>query len=111
MLMDDRGIPVVLPGGSGSAVAVAAGLCAASIGTETRARCSTPPARMASYAPSPTMSAYRSIGQSLKFDLLGDVYRQISAVLILCGTDPRSPFLDRAWRAPCPRSSHLLNGT
>jgi len=36
-LMDDRGIPVVLPGGSssGSAVALAAGLCAASIGTET----------------------------------------------------------------------------
>jgi amidase len=36
-LMDDRGIPVVSPGGSssGSAVAVAAGLCAASIGTET----------------------------------------------------------------------------
>src|SRR5262249_8764279 len=36
-LMDDRGIPIVQPGGSssGSAVAVAAGLCAASIGTET----------------------------------------------------------------------------
>ncbi len=36
-LMDDRGIPVILPGGSsaGSAVAVAAGLCAAAIGTET----------------------------------------------------------------------------
>ncbi|QWG21245.1 amidase [Bradyrhizobium sediminis] len=36
-LVDDRGIPVVLPGGSssGSAVAVAAGLCAGSIGTET----------------------------------------------------------------------------
>ncbi|MGQ0681722.1 amidase family protein [Bradyrhizobium sp.] len=36
-LMDDQGIPVVQPGGSsaGSAVAVAAGLCAASIGTET----------------------------------------------------------------------------
>jgi amidase len=36
-LKDDRGIPVVSPGGSssGSAVAVAAGLCAASIGTET----------------------------------------------------------------------------
>ena len=36
-LMDDRGIPVVQPGGSssGSAVAVAAGLCAASIGSET----------------------------------------------------------------------------
>jgi amidase len=36
-LMDDRGIPVVSPGGSssGSAVAVAAGLCAAAIGTET----------------------------------------------------------------------------
>ncbi|WP_369719677.1 amidase family protein [Bradyrhizobium sp. LLZ17] len=36
-LMDDRDIPVVTPGGSssGSAVAVAAGLCAASIGTET----------------------------------------------------------------------------
>ena len=36
-LMDDRGIPVVQPGGSsaGSAVAVAAGLCAAAIGTET----------------------------------------------------------------------------
>ena len=36
-LLDDRGIPVVLPGGSsaGSAVAVAAGLCAASIGSET----------------------------------------------------------------------------
>lgn len=36
-LTDDRGIPVVDPGGSssGSAVAVAAGFCAASIGTET----------------------------------------------------------------------------
>ena len=36
-LMDDHDIPVVTPGGSssGSAVAVAAGLCAASIGTET----------------------------------------------------------------------------
>jgi amidase len=36
-LVDDRGIPVVPPGGSssGSAVAVAAGLCAAAIGTET----------------------------------------------------------------------------
>ncbi len=36
-LLDDRGIPVVPPGGSssGSAVAVAAGLCAAAIGTET----------------------------------------------------------------------------
>ncbi|MEY9359842.1 amidase [Bradyrhizobium yuanmingense] len=36
-LADDHGIPVVTPGGSsaGSAVAVAAGLCAASIGTET----------------------------------------------------------------------------
>jgi amidase len=36
-LLDDRGIPIVPPGGSssGSAVAVAAGLCAAAIGTET----------------------------------------------------------------------------
>ena len=36
-LEDDRGIPVVSPGGSsaGSAVAVAAGLCAAAIGSET----------------------------------------------------------------------------
>lgn len=36
-LVDDHGIPAVTPGGSsaGSAVAVAAGLCAASIGTET----------------------------------------------------------------------------
>lgn len=36
-LLDDRGIPVVLPGGSsgGSAVAVAAGFCAAALGTET----------------------------------------------------------------------------
>ena len=36
-LVDDRGIPVVLPGGSssGSAAAVAAGLCAAAIGSET----------------------------------------------------------------------------
>ncbi len=36
-LLDDRGIPVIGPGGSsaGSGVAVAAGLCAAAIGTET----------------------------------------------------------------------------
>ena len=36
-LLDDRGIPVILPGGSsaGSGVAVAASLCAAAIGTET----------------------------------------------------------------------------
>jgi amidase len=35
--LDDKGVPVVTPGGSssGSAVAVAAGLCAAAIGTET----------------------------------------------------------------------------
>ena len=35
--LDDRGVPIVPPGGSssGSAVAVAAGLCAAAIGTET----------------------------------------------------------------------------
>src|ERR1051326_91675 len=35
--LDERGVPVVSPGGSssGSAVAVAAGLCAAAIGTET----------------------------------------------------------------------------
>src|SRR5207237_2495644 len=35
--LDDKGVPVVLPGGSssGSAVAVAAGLAAAAIGTET----------------------------------------------------------------------------
>ena len=36
-LLDDRGIPIVSPGGSssGSAVAVAAGMCAAAIGSET----------------------------------------------------------------------------
>ena len=36
-LLDEHGIPIVPPGGSsaGSAVAVAAGLCAAAIGTET----------------------------------------------------------------------------
>ncbi|HEU0217920.1 MAG TPA: amidase family protein [Stellaceae bacterium] len=36
-LLDDKGVPVLTPGGSssGSAVAVAAGLCAAAIGTET----------------------------------------------------------------------------
>jgi amidase len=35
--LDDKGVPIVSPGGSssGSAVAVAAGLCAAAIGTET----------------------------------------------------------------------------
>jgi amidase len=35
--LDDKGVPIVLPGGSssGSAVAVAAGLAAAAIGTET----------------------------------------------------------------------------
>src|SRR5882672_6633554 len=36
-VLDERGVPIVSPGGSssGSAVAVAAGLCAAAIGTET----------------------------------------------------------------------------
>src|SRR5437879_11919758 len=35
--LDERGVPIVSPGGSssGSAAAVAAGLCAAAIGTET----------------------------------------------------------------------------
>jgi amidase len=49
-LANDHGVPVVSPGGSssGSAVAVAAGLCAASIGTETSGCCSIPPVRMAS---------------------------------------------------------------
>jgi len=50
-LMDDRGIPVVPPGGSsaGSAVAVAAGLCAASIGTETSGSLLYPASQTASY--------------------------------------------------------------
>ena len=49
-LVDDRGFPTVSPGGSssGSAVAVAAGMCAASIGSETSGSLLFPPARMGS---------------------------------------------------------------
>ena len=99
-LMDDRGIPVVLPGGSssGSAVAVAAGLCAASIGTETSGSLLNPASQNGLVTVKPTVGLISRAGIlpiSHSQDTAGPLTRTVrdSAVLlnVLAARDPADP--------------------
>jgi amidase len=99
-LMDDRGIPVVLPGGSsaGSAVAVAAGLCAAAIGTETSGSLLSPATQNGLVTVKPTVGLISRSGIlpiSHSQDTAGPLTRTVrdSAILlnVLAAKDPQDP--------------------
>ena len=99
-LMDDRGIPVVSPGGSssGSAVAVAAGLCAASIGTETSGSLLFPASQNGLVTVKPTVGLISRAGIvpiAHSQDTAGPMTRSVrdAALLlnVLAAKDPRDP--------------------
>ena len=99
-LMDDRGIPVVLPGGSsaGSAVSVAAGLCAAAIGSETSGSLLSPANQNGLVTVKPTVGLISRTGIlpiSHSQDTAGPLTRTVrdSAILlnVLAERDPLDP--------------------
>src|SRR5882757_618014 len=99
-LMDDRGIPVVLPGGSssGSAVAVAAGLCAAAIGSETSGSLLSPATQNGLVTVKPTVGLISRAGIlpiSHSQDTAGPLTRTVrdAAILlnVLAARDPLDP--------------------
>ncbi|MFO1157775.1 MAG: amidase family protein [Reyranellaceae bacterium] len=99
-LLDDRGIPLVLPGGSssGSAVAVAAGLCAAAIGTETSGSLLSPATQNGVVTVKPTVGLISRTGIlpiSHSQDTAGPLTRTVrdSAILlnVLAARDPLDP--------------------
>lgn len=106
-LMDDRGIPLVDPGGSssGSAVAVAAGLCAASIGTETSGSLLHPASRNGIVTVKPTVGLISRAGImpiAHSQDTAGPMTRTVrdAAMLlnVLATGDPRDPATERQRR-------------
>lgn len=106
-LTDDRGIPVVDPGGSssGSAVAVAAGLCAASIGTETSGSLLHPASRNGLVTVKPTVGLISRVGIvpiAHSQDTAGPMTRTVrdAAMLlnVLAARDPRDPMTERQRR-------------
>ena len=106
-LMDDQGLPVVSPGGSssGSAVAVAAALCAASIGTETAGSLLYPASQNGLVTVKPTVGLISRAGIlpiSHSHDTAGPMTRTVrdAAMLlnVLAAKDPLDPATHRLWR-------------
>jgi amidase len=98
--LDDKGIPIVSPGGSssGSAVAVAAGLCAASVGTETSGSLLNPASQNGLVTVKPTVGLISRTGIlpiAHSQDTAGPMTRSVrdAAILlnVLAGLDPRDP--------------------
>jgi amidase len=107
-LLDERGIPVVQPGGSssGSAVAVAAGLCAAAIGTETSGSLLSPATQNGLVTVKPTVGLISRAGIlpiSHSQDTAGPLARTVrdAAILlnVLAARDPLDP-ATRALKRP-----------
>src|SRR6185437_14025956 len=103
----EHDIPVVTPGGSssGSAVAVAAGLCAASIGTETSGSLLHPASRNGIVTVKPTVgfiSRAGTIAIAHSQDTAGPMTRTVrdAALLlnVLATRDPRDPATERQKR-------------
>jgi len=99
-LFDDRGIPVVQPGGSssGSAVAVASGLCAAAIGTETSGSLLSPATQNGLVTVKPTVGLISRAGIipiAHSQDTAGPLTRTVrdAAILlnVLAARDPLDP--------------------
>lgn len=116
-LMDDRGIPLVLPGGSsaGSGVAVAAGLCAASIGTETSGSLLNPASQNGLVTVKPTVGLISRAGIlpiSHSQDTAGPMTRTVrdAAMLlnVLAAKDPRDPATQRQ-RRPADYTADLAH--
>jgi amidase len=116
-LIDDRGIPVVLPGGSsaGSGVAVAAGLCAASIGTETSGSLLNPASQNGLVTVKPTVGLISRAGIlpiSHSQDTAGPMTRTVrdAAMLlnVLAAKDPRDPATQRQ-RRPADYTADLAH--
>jgi amidase len=98
--VDERGVPIVSPGGSssGSAVAVAAGLCAAAIGTETSGSLLSPAAQNSLVTVKPTVGLISRAGIlpiAHSQDTAGPLTRTVrdAAILlnVLAAPDPRDP--------------------
>src|SRR5438105_11859688 len=98
--LDDKGVPVVSPGGSssGSAVAVAAGLAAAAIGTETSGSLLSPATQHGGVPVKPTVGLISRTGIlpiAHSQDTAGPLTRTVrdAAILlnVLAARDPRDP--------------------
>ena len=96
--LDERGVPIVSPGGSssGSAVAVAAGLCAAAIGTETSGSLLSPATQNGVVTVKPTVGLVSRAGIlpiAHSQDTAGPLTRTVrdAAILlnVLAAPDPR----------------------
>ncbi len=107
--LDANGIPLVMPGGSsaGSAVAVAAGLCAASIGTETSGSLLSPANMNGLVTVKPTVGLVSRAGIlpiAASQDTAGPMTRTVldSALLlnVLAAADADDPATARLRRAP-----------
>jgi amidase len=99
-LVDDKGVPIVLPGGSssGSAVAVAAGLAAAAIGTETQGSLLSPATQNGVVTVKPTVGLISRAGIipiAHSQDTAGPLTRTVrdAAILlnVLAAADPLDP--------------------
>jgi amidase len=98
--LDDKGVPIVLPGGSssGSAVAVAAGLAAAAIGTETSGSLLSPATQNGVVTVKPTVGLISRAGIipiAHSQDTAGPLTRTVrdAAILlnVLAAADPSDP--------------------
>ena len=98
--LDDKGVPIVLPGGSssGSAVAVAAGLAAAAIGTETSGSLLSPATQNGVVTVKPTVGLVSRTGIipiAHSQDTAGPLTRTVrdAAILlnVLAAADPMDP--------------------
>ena len=105
--LDDKGVPIVPPGGSssGSAVAVAAGLCAAAIGTETSGSLLNPATQNGLVTVKPTVGLISRAGIvpiAHSQDTAGPLTRTVrdAAILlnVLAARDPFDPATRRLQR-------------
>jgi amidase len=108
-LLDGKGVPVVTPGGSssGSAVAVAAGLCAAAIGSETSGSLLNPATQNGLVTVKPTVGLISRAGIlpiSHSQDTAGPLTRTVrdAAILlnVLAARDPADPATRKLQRPP-----------
>src|SRR5579862_1040588 len=116
--LDDNGAPLVSPGGSssGSAVAVAAGLCAAAIGTETSGSLLSPASQNGLVTVKPTVGLISRAGIlpiAHSQDTAGPLTRSVrdAAILlnVLAAPDPEDP-ATLAQRRPADYTSGLDAG-
>ena len=107
--LDDKGVPVVIPGGSssGSAVSVAAGLAAAAIGTETSGSLLSPASQNGIVTVKPTVGLISRAGIvpiAHSQDTAGPMTRTVrdAAVLlnVLAAADPLDPATAELQRPP-----------